>query len=249
MVERTKDEPYWNAWDEMVKASIARNTVELPLFLSITDFENKQVLDAGAGVGRVAFKVQGFCDKITCLDENDWALKALEKGKEKLGLQNKIEIKKGSIKQIPLPDNSFDITYALWVMHHYKPDWELMIKEMVRVTKPGGFIITCFSTEKGSIPVMEAIKKENEIQLRKEFPKKVQKELEKNNCSSGIKKAMLPFYFKNADFTFRVLSETFLPKPLEKQAESKVKDFIKKHSNEKGTFLDEEVAFVFGRKS
>jgi len=233
----------------MVKASIARNTVELPAFLSIVDFEGKKVLDAGAGIGRAAFKINGFAKSIACVDESKVALQKLNAEIRKKGLQGKIKARFGNIRELPFKSNSFDIAYSLWVLHHYKRDWQGVLKELNRVCKKQGCVIVCFSTEKGSIPRLEAIARANEIKLRKEFAKKVLRFLKKLNGNSFVKTARLPFYFKTPSWAFEVLSETFLPKPLTALQEKKCREFLKKHSSKKGCFLDEEAAFVYSFKT
>lgn len=248
--ERSRDKKYWDYWEEMVKASTARNTVELPALLGIVDFEGKKVLDAGSGIGRAAFKIQGFCEKLTALDKNDFALKALREGIKAQGLEKKVSAVQGSLEKIPFSaKNSFDIVYSLWALHHLKPDWKLKLSELNRVCRKKGCVIVCFSTEKGSIPELEALTRPKELELRKQFTQQVAGFLKKLNGNSSVKKVMLPFYFKNANWAFEVLSNTFLPKPLTALQEKKCIAFLKKRSNAKGCFLDEECAFVYSFKT
>ena len=43
---------------------------------------------------------------------------------------------------LPYPDDSFDVTFAICVMHHVPPDnWAGFLGEMKRVTAPGGLCI------------------------------------------------------------------------------------------------------------
>lgn len=45
-------------------------------------------------------------------------------------------------KRLPFGDNSFDVVYTICVMHHVPPaEWLDFIKEMKRVTRPGGQVI------------------------------------------------------------------------------------------------------------
>jgi len=248
-MERVRDKKYWNYWQEIVNASIARNTVELPTFLGLVDFEGKKVLDAGSGVGRVAFKINGFAESITCIDSSDSALQTLSAEVEKQGLQNKIKFAKGDLRALPFEDCAFDIVYSLWTIHYLKQDWQGILRELNRVCKKDGTVIVCFSTEKGSIPKMESFAKPKELLLRKKFTQGVLQFFKKLNKNSAVKKAVLPFYFKSADWAFEVFSETFLPKPLPAKAGEKCLAFLKKHSSKKGCFVDEEVAFVYSIKA
>lgn len=52
------------------------------------------------------------------------------------------EFYEGSIFQTPFQDNVFDVTFTHTVLMHV-PDPEKALKEMIRVTKPGGMVIAC----------------------------------------------------------------------------------------------------------
>ena len=143
---------------------------------------------------------------------------------------------------------SFGIVYSLWTLHHLKLDWKAKLKELNKACRKSGAVIVCFSTEKGSIPRLEALTKEKELALRKKFTLGVAEFLKSLNGNSGIKKVQLPFYFKNANWAFEVLSNTFLPKPLTAKQELACKKFLKKHSSKKGCFLSEECVFVYSFK-
>ena len=210
---------------------------------------HKKVLDAGAGVGRVAFKINGFAESISCIDESKTAIQKLKSKIKGQNLQEKIKAYFGRLESLPFKSNSFDIVYSLWALHHLKPDWRQKLSELNRVCKKGGAVIVCFSTEKGSIPRLEALTKRGEIALRKKFTANVAKFLKELNRNSSIKKVKLPFYFKNASLAFKVLSETFLPRPLTAEQAVKCKAFLKKHSSKKGCFFDEECAFVYSFKT
>lgn len=242
---RKRNKKYWNAWGEMVKASIARNTIEIPTLLSLTDFEGKKVLDAGAGVGRISEKLSGFASSIYALDENSWALKSL---KEKAKNNKKFFPIKGNLENLPFKSNSFDIVLSCWTLHNLKENRKKVLSELKRVAKKNGCSIVCFSSEKYSIPKLEALTKEKEIFLRKKFRQEVEKFFKKNFKEAFVKKAKLPFYFKTHKFAFKVLSETFLPNPLSIEQKTKCLKFLKACSTKKGCFLEEEVVFVYGFK-
>jgi SAM-dependent methyltransferase len=43
---------------------------------------------------------------------------------------------------LPFPDNAFDVSFAICVMHHVPPvHWEQFTREMRRVTRPGGLAV------------------------------------------------------------------------------------------------------------
>jgi SAM-dependent methyltransferase len=45
----------------------------------------------------------------------------------------------GDLEKLPFEDNSFDICFCGWVLHHF-PDINTAVSELVRVLKPGGMI-------------------------------------------------------------------------------------------------------------
>jgi ubiquinone/menaquinone biosynthesis C-methylase UbiE len=61
----------------------------------------------------------------------------LAKAKENL---EGVELKKGSATKIPYPDNYFDLVVSSEVIEHV-PNTKKALKEMIRVTKPGGNLI------------------------------------------------------------------------------------------------------------
>lgn len=90
-----------------------------------------QVLEAGCGTGlilerlhRVAKSAWGF----------DLSPGMAEKAKER-GLQ----VKLGSVTEIPFENDSFDLVCSFKVLAHV-PDIERAMSELVRVTKPGGHL-------------------------------------------------------------------------------------------------------------
>lgn len=238
---------YWNYWQEMVDASTKRNTVELPALLGIADFEGKKCLDVGSGVGRVAFKINGFAKEITCVDESKAAVGKLNAEIKKHCLGRKIKARLGNILKLPFKSNSFGIAYSLWVIHNRKKDWREILMELNMVCKKGGTVIVCFSGGKSDLPKLEAIAR-HDLKERKAFKGKVLSFLKKLNGNSFSKSVLLPFKFKNADWAFEVFSETFLPKPLPAEAAKKCLAFLKRHSSRNGCAISQECVFAFSFK-
>jgi ubiquinone/menaquinone biosynthesis C-methylase UbiE len=50
------------------------------------------------------------------------------------------DVKEGSATALPFADASFDLSYSFKVLAHI-PDWDACMREMVRVTRPGGLLI------------------------------------------------------------------------------------------------------------
>jgi SAM-dependent methyltransferase len=96
-----------------------------------------KVLDVGCGTGVLAEALvkEGF--DVTGLDPFIGMLKYVKQRVPEL------ETVHGKGEALPFPDNTFDFTYCVAVMHHVadKPNVRQTLMEMVRVTKPGGKIM------------------------------------------------------------------------------------------------------------
>jgi len=77
--------------------------------------------------------------KMTGVDMTESALEEAKKRATQEKLENKLEFVKGDVINIPLPDNKFDFVWGedAWC---YVEDKARLIKEAVRITKPGGII-------------------------------------------------------------------------------------------------------------
>jgi SAM-dependent methyltransferase len=95
--------------------------------------ENIKALDVGSGVGLVDKFLAGKIKNLYGIDIEE-------------GVVEKAKINNPSVNyqlydgtKIPFDDNTFDLTFAINVMHHVPPaEWENFTKEMNRVLKPGG---------------------------------------------------------------------------------------------------------------
>jgi ubiquinone/menaquinone biosynthesis C-methylase UbiE len=62
---------------------------------------------------------------------------------------NRVEIRQGSVSQLPFPDDTFDLVTAVET-HYFWPDLPADMREVFRVLKPGGAVIMIAETYKGS---------------------------------------------------------------------------------------------------
>lgn len=92
------------------------------------------VLDAGGGTGRWAVQMARKGCKVVLMDISEEMLKVAAKKIEKTGLQNRIIVKKGDIKETGYPDESFDMILCEHTLFLFKePD--ILIKELRRILK------------------------------------------------------------------------------------------------------------------
>lgn len=95
----------------------------------------RDVLEVGCGTGLVLARLQQFARSAKGVDLSPGML---EKAKSR-GL----DVVLGSATSLPFPDNQFDVTCSFKVLAHV-PEIEVALREMVRVTRPGGMILAEF---------------------------------------------------------------------------------------------------------
>jgi ubiquinone/menaquinone biosynthesis C-methylase UbiE len=123
-----KELPWWfnNRYNEHILFSILTQNISFP---------GKRVLDVGAGTGFDCLKCALAGAEVTAIEFNPILC-----GR---GLYNFSSIRwiGGSAYNLPFQDESFDIVMANSALHHLI-DIPTSIREMLRVLKPGGFVIT-----------------------------------------------------------------------------------------------------------
>lgn len=102
---------------------------------SLNSDSSIKVLDFGAGTGNLS---RIFLEKGCVVSACDVSQKSLDVLREKLSSDNLNTVLCDGLK-LPFEDNTFDITTTYSVLHHI-PDYISALKEMIRVTKKGGFI-------------------------------------------------------------------------------------------------------------
>jgi ubiquinone/menaquinone biosynthesis C-methylase UbiE len=109
----------------------------LRTMLADVSFENRVVLDLGAGTGKFSVPLSSKAKLVVSLDKSEGALGILKrKSKSK-----RIAVLKGVFSNIPLSDESVDIISATWAFNPSLPNAEAIFGEMLRVTKKGGKMI------------------------------------------------------------------------------------------------------------
>lgn len=97
--------------------------------------ENRSVLEVGCGTGLLLRRIAGFASATQGVDLSPGMLeKARERG---------LSVVEGSATELPFPDASFDATCSFKVLAHV-PQIREALREMARVTRPGGHVIAEF---------------------------------------------------------------------------------------------------------
>jgi ubiquinone/menaquinone biosynthesis C-methylase UbiE len=100
----------------------------------VQKMDNPDVLDCGCGPGEIMALLAPLRCKLTGLDLNR---RYLDLAAEKAPGSTLIE---GNVEQLPFPDASFDIVFAVGVLMYLKDDRKAA-KEIARVTKKDGIIL------------------------------------------------------------------------------------------------------------
>lgn len=112
-----------------------------PVFKKYISPNPREILDAGGGTGRYGLHLaQDFPEcRVTISDILDESLAIGKRIAGELNIKN-IEFKRDDILSSSFPDNKFDIVLSDVVIQHL-PDHKKAIRELNRITKPGGRIL------------------------------------------------------------------------------------------------------------
>ena len=97
------------------------------------------VLDCAAGTGEFSLAAAKQAGSVLCTDRSEAMLARARKKARKRGLSN-VSFARRDITALPDPDGSFDAVIAANVLH-LLPDPEPAVRELWRVTAPGGRLI------------------------------------------------------------------------------------------------------------
>lgn len=100
--------------------------------------KDKRIIELGAGSGSDIISLVQEGAKGFALDFSRQAIRAIKYWAKKKKVD--VETVKADIKNIPYPDNHFDLVYSVGLMEHFK-NYVSLLKEQIRVIKPGGFLL------------------------------------------------------------------------------------------------------------
>ncbi|HEX2994959.1 MAG TPA: class I SAM-dependent methyltransferase, partial [Anaerolineales bacterium] len=80
--------------------------------------------------------------RVDALDLSEAMLEQARTKLEKLGLSDRVQFKQGNARELPYPDNTFDLVYNGYMFDLIPLDgFAPILKEMARVLKPGGKLV------------------------------------------------------------------------------------------------------------
>jgi len=98
---------------------------------------DERALDSGTGTGALAFALSPLVREVVALDV---ALELLEEGRKRAAEHDNVEFVQADAMALPFADGDFDLAGSLRTLHHV-PRPELLLSELVRVTRPGGVVL------------------------------------------------------------------------------------------------------------
>jgi ubiquinone/menaquinone biosynthesis C-methylase UbiE len=109
------------------------------------------ILDVGCGGGRTISKLAAIATqgKVYGVDYSDESVAVAKRTNAQWIDLGRVEIRHGSVSQLPFPDNMFDLATAVET-HFWWADLPGDMREVFRVLKPGGTLILIAEVYKGA---------------------------------------------------------------------------------------------------
>jgi ubiquinone/menaquinone biosynthesis C-methylase UbiE len=120
--------------------------------------ESDTILDVGCGGGRTVSKLTARASqgKVCGIDYSPESVAASGKTNARWIAMGRVEIRQGSVSQLPFPDGAFDLVTAVETMYFW-PDLDADMREVFRVLKPGGSFILIAEVYKGGRKMAEKL--------------------------------------------------------------------------------------------
>ncbi|MFO0855904.1 MAG: methyltransferase domain-containing protein [Phycisphaerales bacterium] len=117
------------------------------------------MLDVGCGVGhwgRALAQVLPSNTRITGVDREEEWIRGAALRADRAGLGTRCEFVRGDAMALPFADGTFDMATCQTVLIHL-PDPKLALREMMRVTKPGGIVLAVEPCNMASMGVFSSV--------------------------------------------------------------------------------------------
>lgn len=108
------------------------------------------ILDIGCGGGSTIHKLAAIANrgKVYGVDYSETSVAVSRKTNQKWIKTRRVEVRHGSVSQLPFPDQLFALATAIET-HFYWPDLPADMREVLRVLKPGGALVIIAEVYKG----------------------------------------------------------------------------------------------------
>lgn len=120
------------------------------------------ILDAGCGGGRTISKLAALATggKVYGVDFSDASVAASIKTNANWMRKGRVEVRHGSVSQLPFPDGMFDIVTAVET-HFWWPNLPADVREIYRVLHPGGILLIIAEVYKGASTMVSKLAEES----------------------------------------------------------------------------------------
>jgi SAM-dependent methyltransferase len=109
------------------------------------------ILDVGCGGGRTVSKLAAIAahGRVCGIDYSEDSVAVSQKTNASWIDKGRVEIRQGSVSELPYPDDAFDLVTAVET-HYFWPDLAADSREVFRVLRPGGALILIAEAYKGA---------------------------------------------------------------------------------------------------
>lgn len=128
-------------------SGMLRYTLHNEMFKELTTDIKEPILEIAGGTGRFTRQFSDQRRKIFVMDASLTMIKANKENQSVI--ENKVGFAQGLAQNLPFKDSSFGAVFCVDMFSHIAEP-EVIIKEMVRVLKPGGMLVINF-TNKSSL--------------------------------------------------------------------------------------------------
>ena len=126
---------YPEIYDEF--AAVPKTPGLFPKYAKLFNFKDKMILDIASGSGLSSFEMRPYCKSIIGIEPEDAMRDLAEKNAKEKNFTD-IAFKKGKADNVPLPDNSVDISVAITLSIFDPKEIRSYVKEQMRVVKKRG---------------------------------------------------------------------------------------------------------------
>jgi ubiquinone/menaquinone biosynthesis C-methylase UbiE len=140
MRESTKQnwETFWDNKSDLKEVYANSPRIRANL-LPLVDLKRKRILEVGAGTGRDSLFMAEDGAELVMLD---YSMNSLRLIKQAAGDAARVSILGGNAFSLPFNDGTFDVVFHQGLLEHFKkPDAERLLRENIRVLKPGGLLV------------------------------------------------------------------------------------------------------------
>ena len=161
---------------EMLKGLIRGPLLYHPYFKTLGLKGNEKVLDFGCGGGVGSRSLLKFLNQqghLTCVDtSNFW----IDKARKRLKKYDSVEYRVGDIRELDIPDSTFDVILVIHVIHHIPPaERQGTVKALSRKLRENGIIFVREPTRKShGTPIEEILALFSEAGLKETEHKEVE---------------------------------------------------------------------------